>query len=101
MEDKIRKQDQAIMDRELSIKMAKEEKARFEEEIKQIRLEQQKTKSKLENLINSKIPTEQLKTMVNQENEVMIRNLKENLEKTRDEKQELIDQIYKLQQENQ
>lgn len=39
--------------------------------------------------------------MVNQENEVMIRNLKENLEKTRDEKQELIDQIYKLQQENQ
>lgn len=38
MEDKIRKQDQAIMDRELSIKMAKEEKARFEEEIKQIRV---------------------------------------------------------------
>ncbi|EGR27291.1 hypothetical protein IMG5_198830 [Ichthyophthirius multifiliis] len=59
-----------------------------------------KTKNTLDNAISNKIQPEQLKDNIFQEKELLIRELKEKLDKARQDEQHLVDRLYILEKQN-
>ncbi|EAR96949.2 EF-hand pair protein (macronuclear) [Tetrahymena thermophila SB210] len=100
LEDEKNTLNQHLRTKELELKKVKEEKTKLEEQLKELKIHNLKLNNQIDSLSQTKIHPDDLKQNIILEKDLLIKDLKDKLDKQRREEQNLIDQLYNIERDN-